>query len=164
MAIIALHPELFEVGNHTQHHCNLRDGGGDTGCPKTRPSASFVRQELTTAGTTIKALTGQSPAPYWRPPYGAYDSGVTSAAASVGYTKTVMWAIDTIDWRPVANDPPGPTAYQIAVKVRANAAPGAIVLMHLGGYNTLDALPYTLAGLRGSGYRVTSLSDLLRPG
>jgi peptidoglycan/xylan/chitin deacetylase (PgdA/CDA1 family) len=76
----------------------------------------------------------------------------------------VMWAIDTIDWRPTTNDPPGPTAYQIAVKVRSNAASGAIVLMHLGGYNTRDALPYMLAGLRAGDYRVTSLTDLLRPG
>ncbi|MHB8959475.1 MAG: polysaccharide deacetylase family protein [Candidatus Limnocylindrales bacterium] len=29
MAEIRGHPELFELGNHTQHHCNLRDGGAE---------------------------------------------------------------------------------------------------------------------------------------
>src|SRR5699024_1920547 len=28
MARIAGHPELFEIGNHTVHHCDLVNGGG----------------------------------------------------------------------------------------------------------------------------------------
>src|SRR3970282_1351362 len=28
MAIIAAHPELFEIANHTMHHCDLARGGG----------------------------------------------------------------------------------------------------------------------------------------
>ena len=39
LAIVAQHPEIFEVGNHTMHHCNLRDGG--LGSPTTwRPATS----------------------------------------------------------------------------------------------------------------------------
>ena len=164
MARIAAHPELFEVGNHTQRHCNLRDGGGGATCPAAPPSEVFIRRELTDAATVIRQLVGQSPAPYWRPPYGAYDTRVLAAAAAAGSTKTFMWSIDTIDWRPVKNDPLGPTADEIARKVRSNASAGAIVLMHLGGYNTLDALPDTLVGLRAAGYQATSISDLLRAG
>jgi peptidoglycan/xylan/chitin deacetylase (PgdA/CDA1 family) len=164
LALIKANPALFEVGNHTQHHCNLRDGGGGSGCPAGKPSAAFIASELTTAGATIQALAGQSPVPYWRPPYGAYDTATLTAAAGAGYTKTVLWTVDTIDWRPVTNDPPGPSAYAIAVKIRSTAVDGGVVLLHLGGFNTRDGLPYALAGLRGAGYRTTSISDLLRPG
>ena len=37
LRLIAAHPELFELGNHTDHHCNLRDGGGGSACPADRP-------------------------------------------------------------------------------------------------------------------------------
>ncbi len=163
MAFIAAYPHLFEVGNHTYHHCNLRDGGGGAACPVNPPSASFIASELTTAATVIRSLTGREPTPYWRPPYGAYDTRVRNAAAAAGYTKTFMWDIDTIDWRPVSNKPtPGPTAAQIAAKVVANGLNGSMVLMHLGGYNTLDALPSMVLRLRARGLSPTTVSQILR--
>ena len=82
------------------------------------------------------------------------------AAASAGYTKTFMWDIDTIDWKPAADG--GPTAEQIASKVVGNAVNGSNVLFHLGGYETLDALRLIVPGLRDRGFTLTSLSDLLK--
>ena len=163
MAFIAGHPELFEVGNHTYHHCNLRDGGGGAACPVNPPSASFIASELTSAADVIRSLTGREPAPYWRPPYGASDTRVRNAAAAAGYTKSFMWDIDTIDWRPVSNKPtPGPTAAQIAAKVVTSGLSGSMVLMHLGGYNTFDALPSMVLRLRARGLTPTTVSQILR--
>ncbi len=158
MAIVRAHPELFEVGNHTMHHCNLRDGGGGAACPATRPSAAFVARELADAATAIRAATGQSPAPYWRPPYGAVDGALRRAVADAGYPTTVLWAADTIDWRKVRDG--GPTALDIARAIRATPE-GGVVLMHLGGWHTLDALPYAFDRLRADGRVPTSVSDLL---
>ena len=163
MAIVRAHPELFEIGNHTMHHCDLVRGGG--GSPTTAPcnvgtpTASFIRSELTDAAAILKQQTGQDPAPYWRPPYGSLSDSVVQAAASVGYTKTFMWDIDTIDWKPTSQG--GPTAEQIATKVITQAEGGSNVLMHLGGYETLDALRIIVPGLRDRGFLLTSLSDLL---
>jgi len=163
MAIIGAHPELFEIGNHTMHHCNLVAGGG--GSPTLAPcagvdlTADFIRSELTDAAAILEQLSGQEPIPYWRPPYGVVNQAVRDAAASVGYTKTFMWDVDTIDWRPIADG--GPTAEQIATKVISNARDGSIVLMHLGGYETLDALEIMVPGLRDRGMLLTSLSDML---
>jgi peptidoglycan/xylan/chitin deacetylase (PgdA/CDA1 family) len=163
MAVIRAHPELFEIGNHTMHHCNLVAGGGGSPsaapCTGVTPTDDFIREELTDAAAILEQLSGQEPVPYWRPPYGAVNQAVRDAAASVGYTKTFMWDIDTIDWKPIADG--GPTAQQIATKVVSNARDGSIVLMHLGGYETLDALEIMIPGLRDRGFLLTSLSDLL---
>jgi peptidoglycan/xylan/chitin deacetylase (PgdA/CDA1 family) len=163
MAIIRDHPELFEVGNHTMHHCNLVVGGGGSPstvpCAGVDPTADFIRSELTDAGTILEQFSGQQPVPYWRPPFGAVNQAVRDAAASVGYTKTFMWDVDTIDWKPVSDG--GPTAEQIATKVISRSVDGSIVLMHLGGYETLDALAIMVPGLRDRGLLLTSLSDML---
>ena len=163
MAIIRAHPELFEIANHTMYHCDLVRGGG--GSPTTAPcaggpsSADRVRQELTDAEAILSAGTGQNPQPYWRPPYGSISDAVIKPRLPAGYTKTFMWDIDTIDWKPIADG--GPTAEQIAAKVIGNAVNGSNVLFHLGGYETLDALQLIVPGLRDRGFTLTSLSDLL---
>jgi peptidoglycan/xylan/chitin deacetylase (PgdA/CDA1 family) len=164
MAIVRAHPELFEIGNHTMHHCDLVRGG--LGSPTTAPcaggvpTADFIRKQLTDAAAILKQQTGQDPRPYWRPPYGSISNAVLQAAASAGYTKTFMWDVDTIDWKPISQG--GPTAQQIATKVITQAEGGSDVLMHLGGYETLDALRIMVPGLRDRGFLLTSLSDLLR--
>ena len=163
MTLIKANPALFEIGNHTMHHCDLVLGGGGSPttapCAGVTPTADFIRQELTDAAVILAQLSGQQPVPYWRPPYGSVNQAVRDAAASAGYTKTFMWDIDTIDWKPIADG--GPTAQQIATKVISNAQDGSIVLMHLGGYETLDALRIMIPGLRDRGFLLTSLSDLL---
>jgi len=163
MAVIRAHPELFEVGNHTMYHCDLVRGGG--GSPSTGPcaggpfSAERIRQELAEAEAILRDATGQNPQPYWRPPYGSINAGVLNAAAAAGYTKTFLWDIDSIDWKPISDG--GPTAAQIAAKVVNNAVNGSNVLFHLGGYETLDALRLMVPALRDRGFTLTSLSDLL---
>lgn len=46
-------------------------------------------------------------------------------------------------------------------KVLARAQGGSIVLMHLGGWETLDALPAVVDGLRAQGYTLVTLGALL---
>jgi peptidoglycan/xylan/chitin deacetylase (PgdA/CDA1 family)/LysM repeat protein len=164
LGIIRAHPGQFEIGNHTQAHCDLVRGGG--GSPTTAPcvtggppSASFIRSQLTDAEAILRAGTGQDPRPYWRPPYGSINPAVLAAAASVGYTKTFLWDVDSIDWKPESQG--GPTAQQIASKVITNAQGGSTVLFHLGGYNTLEAVKVIVPALRQRGLVISSLSDLL---
>jgi peptidoglycan/xylan/chitin deacetylase (PgdA/CDA1 family) len=159
-ALIRLHPELFEVGDHTQNHCNLRDGGTASDCPTTPATTDRIQSELRDAAASIMASTGLDPRPYWRPPYGAYDTRVRAAATAIGYPITVMWAYDAIDWRAVADG--GPTASIMANKIVTNAQTGSIILMHLGGFETFDALPSMLTRLRAAGLQPTTVSDLLR--
>ena len=49
----------------------------------------------------------------------------------------------------------------MVAKVLATARGGSIVLMHLGGYETLEALPAIVDGLRSAGFDLVTLDELL---
>lgn len=158
LADIGAHPELFEIGNHTMDHCDLVNGGG--GSPTSAPcrvtiTSTFIQSQLTRAATILRGASGLEPAPYWRPPYGLHNAFVRSSAASAGYTKVMMWNRDTIDW---STDT---TTQQIVSRVTTPLpSDGTIVLAHLGGYHTLDALPQIVSTLRANGYVMTTISDM----
>jgi len=150
LSIIEAHPDLLTLGNHSYSHPDFRD-----------LSASEMRDELRRTETALAAHCSQDPRPFFRPPYGGTDADVLSAVGNAGYRWTVLWDIDTIDWRPIDNDPPGPTADQIVSKVLGNAQGGSIVLMHLGGYETFEALPRIVDGLDDAGFDLVTLDQLL---
>jgi peptidoglycan/xylan/chitin deacetylase (PgdA/CDA1 family)/putative cell wall-binding protein len=159
VSMIARRPELFEIGNHTMHHCDLVRGGG--GSPTSAPcqvpmTAAFIKDELTSAAAVIDPLTAMKSAPYWRPPYSSYNTFVLDNVAAAGYPKTIQFNRDTIDWRETS------TAPDIIARVLDPPPPaGTIVLFHLGGYHTLEALPWIVNALRDDGYTLTTVSDLL---
>ncbi len=127
-----------EIGNHSTHH-NAYPGYAD----------------LAFTSARIKRLTHFRPC-LFRPPYGAVNSGVVSAAAQAGM-RTVTWDVDPTDWAT-----PGTGA--IYSRVVSAARPGSIILMHDGGGNrseTLAALPRIIDNLRHRGYRFKTVSALL---
>lgn len=167
LAIVKAHPELFELGNHTLNHCDLVRGGG--GAPggaeatfcntlKPGPTEAEVKRELVDGDFWIREYTDMPTTPLWRAPYGVSNSTVRTWAAEVGWTKHVDWDIDTIDWKPINQG--GPTARSMTLKVVNGAMSGSIVLMHLGGYETLDTLQSMIDGLRSRGFTLSTVSDL----
>jgi len=149
LARIDAHPELFTLGNHSYSHPDFR----------TLTKAEML-DELRRTEAAIAPYCSQDPKPFFRPPYGGYDSDVLAGVGAAGYRWTVMWDVDTIDWRPIKNDPPGPTADQIVDKVVTNAKGGSIVLMHLGGYETFEALPRIVSGLTDRGLDLVNLDSM----
>ena len=87
MALIKAHPELFEIGNHTQNHCNLRDGGEGAACAADPPTDARIQAELLDADAVFSSLVGKAGVPYWRPPYGVHDARVRAAAAGSAIRK-----------------------------------------------------------------------------
>ncbi len=148
LARIAAHPDLLDVGNHSWDHPDFAT-----------LTAAQITTQLTKTEAALEPILGRTTKPFFRPPYGSQDPAVRAAVGKAGWSYTVLWDVDTLDWKPTSDG--GPTADDIAAKVAARVRGGSIVLMHLGGYHTLEALPEIVATLRSRGLEPVTLSELL---
>ena len=95
--------------------------------------------------------------PYFRPPYGAYNSSVLSAAAAVGYRYTVLWDVDPRDWT-------NPGVSAIVSRAVRPAKAGSVILLHVKP-QTARALPLIIRALRNRRLTPIGLDQLIhRPG
>ena len=136
-----------EVGNHTWNHADL-----------TKQSDEIVREELTRAEVLLTEISGQSPRPRFRAPFGARDNRVLRIAANLGY-RSIYWTIDSLDSVEPRKSPEF-LINRITGKTDAELD-GAIILMHVGEKSTADALPVIIADLQGRGFRLVTVSKLL---
>lgn len=137
--------------NHTYDHRSFTGYSTRTG-PLTARQRAW---EITQTERIIHSLTGKTTRPYFRPPFGDLDSAVSRQVSRLGYTRIVMWTLDSLGWE-------GLSAGAIVSRVLDNVSPGAIYLMHVG-IQSQDALalPAVLRGLRKDGYSVVPLPALL---
>jgi peptidoglycan/xylan/chitin deacetylase (PgdA/CDA1 family) len=151
MQLAATRPDLFDFGNHSWDHPDF-----------TTLTAAQMADQLTRTEAALLPIVGTTK-PWFRPPFGASNTAVRAGVGAAGWRYSVIWDVDTIDWRPVdnGNGPAGPTAGQIIAKVKDNARGGSIVLMHLGGWNTLEALPGILAATQTLGLQPVTLTEML---
>jgi peptidoglycan/xylan/chitin deacetylase (PgdA/CDA1 family) len=147
LTLAAAHPELFDIGNHSWSHPNF-----------TTLTATQMADQVRACEAAIEPLVGQTSKPWFRPPYGAWTYAVRAAVGRAGYRYLVMWDVDTIDWRATIDG--GPTATDIVAKIGAKAQGGSIVLMHLGGWHTLEALPGILAAVAARGLQPVTLGEM----
>jgi peptidoglycan/xylan/chitin deacetylase (PgdA/CDA1 family) len=127
-----------EIGNHTTHH-GFYPGYWD----------------LVQTNALIRSATHFQPC-LFRPPGGAVNSSVVSAAGAAGL-KTILWDVDPGDWT-------NPGSGAVYSRIVGAAQPGSIILMHDGGGDrsgTLAALPQVIDTLRARGYRFATVSGLL---
>ena len=130
-----------ELANHSYNHPH----------PNTL-SKNQNKEQILKAETIIQEITGVKTSLY-APPYGEYNDVVLNAAQELEY-KTIMWSIDTIDWK-------RPPADVVKSRVLKKIHNGAIVLMH-PTESTKIALPELLKELREKGYTITTVNDVLK--
>jgi peptidoglycan/xylan/chitin deacetylase (PgdA/CDA1 family) len=151
------HPELLKVMADKGHQ--IENHGYSHPHPD-QLSVSRNKEEISKTENIIRNITGRKTS-YYAPPYGERGKSGLLAADQLGYT-TVLWTLDTIDWRD------GSTPEIIARRIinpqpRNGVQPekrGAIVLMH-PKENTVKALPQILASLRNDRYQVVTLEKLI---
>jgi len=92
---------------------------------------------------------------YYRPPGGFLSKSQLETVRKNGNV-VALWSVDSKDWR-------NPGVKQIVDNVIKNVFPGAIILLHDGGYQrtqTVKALSPIIDALRERGYRFSTLSEL----
>lgn len=108
--------------------------------------------ELARADAAIAAISGHSTVPWFRPPYGDVDAATTSDVARSGYRYVLLWTVDSLGWKGLAPD-------DVAARCLDGAAPGAILLLHVGSASTdAAALPRILDGLQARAYEFVTVA------
>jgi polysaccharide deacetylase family sporulation protein PdaB len=136
----------YEVQSHGWDHVNY-----------TSLSQAGVQENIDKANRVITEITGRRPT-FIRPPNGDFSPRTLAAAKAVGYT-TVTWGTDSLDWM-------NPGVSTIVQRVVGRIHPGDIVLLHASDTckQTDLALPSILRTLRQKGYRLVTLTQLLKEG
>jgi peptidoglycan/xylan/chitin deacetylase (PgdA/CDA1 family) len=147
LQLAATRPDLFDFGNHSWDHPDFRE-----------ITAAQMADQLARTEAALAPVVG-STKPWFRPPFGGRNAAVRAGVGAAGWREMVLWDVDMIDWRTVADG--GPTAADMVAKLKANATGGSIVLMHLGGYHTLEALPGLVAATATLGLQPVTLTEML---
>ena len=132
----------MEVGSHAYNHPMM-----------SRLSRSQMISQMARTNSVITAATGKA-VTLFAPPAGDFNALVVRVAAGMNM-KTVLWTLDTIDWRRPA---PG----VILRRIVSRRTPGALVLMHPTA-PTAAALADMIRQLQQAGYRLVTVSQMLSP-
>ena len=150
------HPDLAKEIVNRGH--DLENHSLTHGHMSTMPDAE-VENEISETTDIIKVTTGYLPQ-LFRPPYGEYDERILKILIEEGYPYTILWTVDSHDWAEELNGVKITKDY-LANRVLSKASDNAIILMHVGGYETVNALPEIITGLRSEGYELVKVRDML---
>ncbi len=134
--------EGHEIANHSWSHPQLSSMG-----------EGGVTDQLQKTHDAIVNATGVAPT-LMRPPYGAFTANQRAwCNAKWGY-KIILWDVDPLDWK-VRN------AEHVKSEILRHTVAGSIVLSHDIHKTTVDAMPDTLDGLIGRGFKFVTVSELI---
>ncbi len=144
------------MGNHSLTHPHMN-----------KLTVEQLHYEMQESTRIIQEVTGVRPY-LFRPPYGEYDQRLLKVLAEEGYPYSIMWTIDTLDWAAgTTRNVGGKQTYIdedfIVNRVLNNASNNGIVLMHIGGADTVSALPRIIKGLQNMGYEFATVDEMLPP-
>jgi len=150
-----------EVANHSYTHRRF---------PPLSPAD--MSQELQQTNALIRRATGRSPR-FFRPPGGQFNPAIVAMATSHGLT-TILWDVNAKDYTTDPTRFPIPDEWRrpsgvihprdaITEAILQDVKPGSIVLMHNGG-DILRALPKIVSQLRGKGYEIVTVGELMQMG
>ncbi|NLM21452.1 MAG: polysaccharide deacetylase family protein [Peptococcaceae bacterium] len=151
------HPDLLKIMAERGHQ--IENHGYSHPHPD-QLSVTRNKEEITKTEKIIWDIIGRK-TQFYAPPYGERGKSGLLAAEELGYT-TVLWTLDTIDWKSDST-PELITKRIINPQKKYGVQPekkGAIVLMH-PKENTVKALPQILSSLSNEQYMVITLEKLI---
>ncbi|GEN54099.1 polysaccharide deacetylase family protein [Halobacillus faecis] len=132
--------EGHTIGSHGYRH---KDMG--------RMTKEQAKANLEQADELLFALTKEK-VKYFAPPSGSFNMATVEAADEMDM-ETILWTVDTIDWRK-------PTSDVLITRVMGKVHNGATILMHPTEV-TVESLPNLIEQIKDQGYKLSSLQKLL---
>lgn len=133
-----------DVGNHSNTHPHMP-----------QMSSKQMLDELNDCNDKVEKLIGKRPTVF-RPPYGDYNNALVETVNSINMY-CVQWDIDSLDWK-------DPTPQQMVDRIKKKLQPGSIILLHNGAKNTPEALPQIIEMIKGEGYEIVPITQILLKG
>jgi peptidoglycan/xylan/chitin deacetylase (PgdA/CDA1 family) len=156
---------LFEIGNHSEAHRNLRLLQGKRLHDEViGPQRAYeaIRTRLAQSQCAAAQPTAvQSVAPrmnLFRFPYGACNDRALREVHDQGL-RAIQWDIST-------GDPAPQQPAAAIVRAMSHARPGSIIVNHANGrgWHTAEALPLAITKLRNMGFEFATVSELIAAG
>ncbi len=132
------------VGNHSIDHPAF-----------TQITDEEMDRQLNTTDSIIYGLTGHRTRQWWRAPYGNIDSHVLDVTSNLGF-RHAAWTIDS-------GDVGGASSQSIINTMLNGAQNGNVCLFHCTLANTEGAVAGVIDGLRGLGYELVTVPELVAP-
>ena len=129
-----------EVENHAYTHPNMSTLSRARATAEIEKTQKLLKESL---GVTNK---------WFAPPSGDFNQQTVEIAASLGL-KTVLWTVDTVDWR-------NPSPESVIAKITSKAEPGTLVLMHPTASSS-KALRGMIHGIKAKGLQLGTVSQTL---
>ncbi|WP_213504797.1 polysaccharide deacetylase family protein [Paenibacillus faecis] len=129
-----------QLENHAYSHPNM-----------SQLSDSLARLEISKTKEALKETLGVENR-WFAPPSGDFNQRTVDLAAEQGL-KTVLWTVDTIDWKK-------PPASEIVRRISEKVGPGSLILMHPTA-SSRDALEGMIQAVRGKGLQLGTVEQTL---
>lgn len=129
-----------EMENHAYTHPNMSTLSRARATAEIEKTKSLLKESLGVTNT------------WFAPPSGDFDQETVDIAASLGL-KTVLWTLDTVDWR-------NPSPESVVAKISSQSEPGTLILMHPTASSS-KALRGMIRGIKAKGLQLGKVSETL---
>ena len=129
-----------EIGNHAYSHPDL-----------SQYSTEQTTEEIRKTNEAIEETLGVRPK-WFAPPSGSFNEGTIQVAHQLDM-KTILWTVDTIDWR-------NPETWGMVKRVVEEVENGSMILMH-PTKPTAEGLNTMITDIQEKGYKLGTVSDLM---
>lgn len=136
--------EGHEIANHTYSHPDL-----------TKLTPQEVIQQVQDGEAAIRRITGKETKPLFREPYGAFNETELRLIRQAGFSYSIYWEVDTLDWQ-------FPPVQTLVNRITQKSKNGSIVLMHLNVPDTAIASDQAIAQLREKGFKLVTVTQVMQ--
>ena len=129
--------------------------------PGTDPLSPEERREeiVTTEGIIADLTGGYESSPFFRFPYGDYDTEALDLLGELGFSYTMWWSCDTQGW----NGYSPAEIVELCGSEAEKGGPGAILLMHVAEENDWNAVEPLIEDYLAAGYDFVTLEEMIQP-